>query len=215
MLLKRIELEVYINDNVKYSYDIKKKAKHITNYINRVCLSEIKFETDEVQIVVINLDNRFNAPFIVNKGLMISIPFYKKELDKLKTDNEYRNYIYCLIMDALNNVRNSYKLPYSEILKALEDLKDNDYKNEWIYKKKYSKTYAIEVVLMCNLLIDKFELRLIIIKENKEALNIIILETDPDEIAYEHRFSDIHIEKEKIIITSKHSTNLFEYDISI
>ncbi|NMA74917.1 MAG: hypothetical protein GX963_12335 [Bacteroidales bacterium] len=128
----------------------------------------------------------------------------------LVTDDEFRSFFYQSIIDGLNQIKNSYNIPFDKILQSLDNFKKNEFINEWIFKKKRSKKPNCEAMLICNLSIEKFRLKLIVLKDNQIIFDKIILETDPDEIAYEYRFNDLVIKEDKIIVTSKYTSNLFE-----
>ena len=65
------------------------------------------------------------------------------------------------------------------------------------------------VYLNCKLTQFVFHLFLKVEKEGEVVCEEVILETDPDEVAFEYRFKDIIIQEDKLIITSKTSENLF------
>jgi hypothetical protein len=213
MILKKIEFEC-IDDNVTYSYEVKKRVKHITNYINRNCLSTIKFKSDFFNIVVIYLiEKETISPYIVNNGLVIPISFNKSEYNTFCTDIQYRNFYYECIWEAFSIVQSKYELPVNDIFHSLLVFKEMNYKNEWIHKEKVDKKKSITAILYCSLTIENFKLRLYINIKGEDVFNDIVLITDPDEVAFDYRFNDIIFVDNNIIVTSKTTKNLLEFSL--
>jgi hypothetical protein len=212
MILRKIEFEC-INNDSKYAYELKKKAKYITNYINRNCLQNIKFVSNDFSIFVIYLMENMVEPYIVNNGLVVPVIFNKNEYDKINKQENYFKYFSKCIKKAFETINKKYELPEDDIIKTLEAFKENNYINTWIHKKKGIKNLKITISLNCEMTMEIFRLKLNITKEGKQLLNKTILETDPDEVAFEYRFKDIEIENNTIKITSKNGTELFKYEI--
>jgi hypothetical protein len=207
MILKKIEFDC-LNKNVKYAYNVKTKAKFITNYVNRNCLEKLKYKSD-ISILAIHLTEKVIEPYYVNNGFVVSVLFEKDNYDKINTIENYFEYYYKCIKQAFEIIQNGHKIPKEEIIKTLVELKENNYRNNWMHKNKIIKGFNIK--LNCELNIYEFTLILNITKNNEEIFNKIILKTDPDEVAFEYRFKDIVIKNDIIIITEKNGNTLYEY----
>jgi len=212
MILRKIEFHC-IDDNVPYAYEVKKRAKHITNYINRNCLAEIKFKSDIFDTIVIYLTENKTDTYIQNKGLCIIVPYNKSEYNTFCTDIQYRNFYNECIRKAFSIVQDKYELPVNEIFHSLTEFKKTDYKNEWIHKEKSDRKRFVKVILYCSLTIENFKLRLCVNIKGKEVFNDIVLTTDPDEVAFHYRFKDIVFVDNNIVITSRTTKNLLEFSL--
>ncbi len=221
MILKNIGIQLQIDggnkETISYCYSFKKKSRHIFNYIERNCLQQLKFESEEFKAIAISLrygyENRFmnvEPEISSNKSLHIVLPFDKNEYDTINNNESYRELLYKYILMAFEKAQSKYIFPSSEILESYKELENKKFVNEWIFKKKIDKTRKITAELHCSLTIEKFELSLKVKEDKKGIYDEIILETDPDEIAFEYRFKDIIIEKDKIIITDKRKKTLKE-----
>jgi hypothetical protein len=200
---------------IEYSYSLMKRSRHILNFVERTCLRKIKYETNGFKGIVIDkIYNEAGEPYItLNKSLAVPLKFDKLKYDEIKTVDEFRKYVEECVKKALEKIKGLYDVPSAEILESLQTLKENNYVNEWLHKEKTDRKRKIAVALTCSITIEKFQLRLIVKVENKEVFDGIVLETDPDEVAFHYLFKDIRIEEDKIIITSKLSTNLLEYSL--
>jgi len=194
-------------EQTDYCYKLKLKTKHITNYIELNCLKQLKFKSEEFSAIVIDFmhgydDNKwsnYDDPYITfNKSIGIFIRFDKEKYDSLKTDNEFRKFIYSYMVDAFKKIETKYIIPTSEILTCYQELKEKDFVNERLIIKKTDKTRKLLAELHCEVTIDKFILTLKVYHDKKEVYNKVVLETEPDEYAYAHKIKKLVIEKEAI-----------------
>jgi len=205
----KIDSETNRNQIIEYCYNLRLKTKHITNYIELNCLKELKFKTEEFGGIVITLmygydDNKwsnYDSPFITHsKSVGIYIRFDKKRYDSLKTDNEFREFIYEYIIDAFKKIETKYKIPSSEMLASYNELKEKNFVNEWLSKKKTDRSRKLLAELHCAVTIDKFILTLKVYQNKEEVYNKAILETVPDQLVYGNKMKKIVIEDEAIQI---------------
>ena len=76
-------------------------------------------------------------------------------------------------------------------------------KNEWLHKSRTFRVHSLKASLLCSLTMEQFTLRLQVERRKKLVLDEVVLQTDPDEIAFEYRFRDLAIESGSLLITSK------------
>jgi len=211
MIFKQIDIFLRIENAVEYAYSLKKKSRHILNYIERNCLKPLKFESDGFIGIIIDLRYGFEDKFMYDVPVFLSetkclvdvIPFDKIKYDSLKKDDEFREFFHDCLVKSITDIEKNYKIPGKEILNCYQDLKKNNFVNEWVHQKKSDKKKGVLIELVCLLTIDKFQLTLRVTKEAKEIFSKVILEKDPDEIAFEYELGDILIEDDKITVTKK------------
>lgn len=202
------------NEEIDYSYTFFKKTRHIANYVERMCLKKIRFEANGFKNILIELrEAESMVPTITsNKSLQIPILFDRSEYDKISSLAEFREFVIKTIVKAFQVTKGVFTIPAIEILDSIEELKSkNNYVNQWLHQRKVDSKRKIVVELTCSLTVDRFALRLVVLINDEEEFNKIVLETDPDEVAFHYRFKDIIIESKKITISSKTSENLLEY----
>ena len=88
------------------------------------------------------------------------------------------------------------------------------YKNEWIERSRRFNTVQLSAKLLCSITIKQFALRLQVLRKNQIVYDSVILKTNPDEITFAYRFDDLIVEKDEIIVTSKHFKPLAKVLIS-
>lgn len=221
MLIKNFHIRINIPTNdkitVDYKYKFKKKSRHITYYLVLNCLNKNKFESNKFDTIIISLQlDKSKTPVVTkNKSLDIPLFFDNSYYDSIKNVMDFRLYVEECIKTALSGIADLYEeVPTRDLLITLQELKNKNYKNEWLYKKKIDRKDKLLVELNCQLTIDVFKLFLNIHKGNDIIFNEIVLETDPDDVAFNYRFKDIVFKENKVIITSKTSTNLLEFSLN-
>jgi len=223
MIFKTIDFHLYTNySNVDYSYAVKLKTKHICNYIERNCLKPLKFQTKDNQGIIISFrhgyndatDSTFEPKISPTNRVSCTLAFDKEKYDRLKTDNDYREFCLESLLQAFETAKGKYEIPTTEILESFEELRQNNFVNEWLHKKKAVKTKKILVELHCAMTIDQFQLTLKVSQNNKEIYKKVILETDPDEFAFQYKLGDILVDDEAIIITTKTKKELYKLSFS-
>ncbi len=87
-------------------------------------------------------------------------------------------------------------------------------KNEWLYSSRTFREHALKVCLFCALDPAEFRLTLQIWRAKQLVFDEVIMQTDPDEIAFEHRFRNVFIENGELKITSRLDTKLWSRKLS-
>lgn len=196
---------------VEYKYEFRKKALHITNYVERECLKAIRFFSEDFNRIGINLNHENEEPYIFNDTLIIPVNFIKTSYDKQVLEGKFQEYIIQILHSAFHKVAGLYNIPTNEMIESLNTLKDNRFVNKWLYKRKVDKNKKLKAELHCSLTIQNFQLTFIVNRGNEILFKDVVLTTDPDEIAFGQRFKDILIDDEKIIVTSSIFKNLLVY----
>jgi len=86
---------------------------------------------------------------------------------------------------------------------AIQSFRADHYKNEWVYAEKTFRAAGIQCRLRCALDLSDFRLTLEIEHNGALVFSQEILSTLPDEIAYAHRFKDIVLDDDAVIVRDK------------
>jgi len=192
---------------VDYCYNFRLKTKHITNYIELNCLKSLKYKTEEFQGIGIDFmhgyddtkwSNYNNARITPSKSVGIFLRFDKERYDTLKTDDEFREFIYEYMVDAFEKIETKYQIPSSEMLASYNELKEKNFVNERLITKKTDRTRKLLTELHCAVTIEKYVLSLKVFRDKQEVYNQVILETVPDEYAYANKVKKLVIEQDEI-----------------
>ncbi len=211
-ILKTIEFQLQIFSKVsdkkltRYCYNFLLQTKHICNYIERICLKKLQCKTEKANGIVITFfygysDEQMSdcdIPYLVNNNIAINMLFDKKRYDKLKTDDELREFIYEYMVDAFKKIEIEFDIPSVEMLNSYDELKEKNFVNEWLWKRKTDRTRKLLAEIHCAITIDRCILILKVFQNKTEIYNNIILETTPDEYSYVHKVKKISIEEQFI-----------------
>jgi hypothetical protein len=152
-------------------------------------------------------------PNIANKLLIVQIIFdevaYPKNIDKIKI-NEY---LIDRIYEGINQIKDAYPEISENLITGIEEFRKNGYSCTWIHKKRKYENLKIE--LHCYLDLEFFNLSLIIYNKDNEILfSKIILSTPPNEFSFKHRFKDIIIKENIVIITDSNDIPFYRFNLS-
>jgi hypothetical protein len=181
---------------------VKEQTRHIGHYLGRK-LAALKFQTvgfDRVCVIgkTIRQDNYVNS----SSALSVYVPFDMTLCRQLQDEilSDYYAEIYAV---GLNKAAATHSMPIAQLLGWLDELKQNNYCNDWVHKEKTFKAYGLKCILSCSMTLEKFTLTLKVLKNDVSCFDSVILTTAPDEAAFDYKFKDLLIEGENIIVTTK------------
>ena len=215
MILKSIYFNLNRDDYPNnYGYSLMLLSRHFCNYLEREVLKKTKTKTENFGRWVINLKRHPTKEIWVNseKVLVQELAFDKEKFESTKLNNVSEYFIETFI-EALERVPIEFKLPKVELIDGINRFKNSNFKNSWIHKKKLSKDRVFQTILNCELTPKNFALDIEILKNKKSIFSKQLLKLDPDPVAYNYRFKDIIYNENKVIISSKISENLFEFNL--
>jgi len=220
MILKNIFFQINVKDETSdYKHKFYTKSRHICNYIERNCLRPLKFYSDSFQGIGIDLRFGYEAKFMnvepyisPNKTLVTVLTFDKKRYDNMKTDGEFRDYLYETLMKAFFKLKtdSKYVFPSVEILNCYNELKEKNFINEWLFKRKTDRSKKIVAELYCLMTIEALNLKLKVTQNKDEVFYKKIHEETTNNMVY-RQFKDLKIEANRIIVLKSKDKVLKEF----
>lgn len=109
------------------------------------------------------------------------------------------------------------KIPINELLCLHNKFRLNDYKNEWLWKRKVIRNYGICVLFKCYFTTFDFRLELEVYGKHETILLTkgIVLRTGPDEIFYDKCFRKLEIIGTKLAILDFLNKVNFQFDLNL
>jgi len=199
------------SDTTRSTFDF--QTRSLCNYLERK-IKPLKFKTTGFKRICIILSNYPSANCEVNSSNVLSVEVYF-DINQYKTLNKegLNDFFVPLLIKGLQKCKQEYDIPLKEILQYIEDFRNINYLNQWVYKKCQFKNYNIKCQLVCKLTIDYFHLVLEIEKFKKQIFKKEILKTLPDEIIFSHQFQDIKEENNHLIIFDRNGGTLYKLDL--
>ncbi|MEO6993016.1 MAG: hypothetical protein ABI273_05280 [Lacunisphaera sp.] len=211
MILRDIYLDLdRSNYSTKVAYAFKLGSRCLCHFIGRY-IWEKQVRVSGFNRVSLILAKDAVSGFYVNvcRVACISLPFDDTAYLSLEGTALQEFYIDCL----LRGVR-CYLSDLPDVLTAIEEgiakFRLEGYKNEWVAKSRRFGPSQLSAKLIGCLTIERFSLRLIVHNRKKMLYDQEIFSSDPDEIAFAHRFKDIVLEEDKVAVTSRHGKPLLE-----
>ncbi len=106
-----------------------------------------------------------------------------------------------------------FPVPFFELSSLIDRFRNGGYKNEWIFKKKKLGDVQLQCSLNCELSRDNFSLFLCVDRRGVTIFQEKILETKPDELIFSHKFKDMKVQDNKIVVLDAFENSIFELPI--
>ncbi len=200
---------------VELTYGFLKRTRFICNYMERECLKKIKFSANGFKRVVISLCHFPKNEVFVNssKVAVVEVGYRLDEFARL-SGLPLAYYHIQKIREGLRKASSFIAIPEAELGDCLADFVDGGCTNVWVHKTRKFRKIDVDAKLSCELNQDNFILRLTIVRAGSILFNDVILETDPDENAFEYRFKEIELKGDKLVVSSNTSDFLKMIDLN-
>lgn len=109
-------------------------------------------------------------------------------------------YMIGLLQQGLAICAREHEFQHDLVLSFIDDFRDDNYVNEWVFKARAFRDHKLRVRLMARLDIDVFNMTMIVWHGSKEVFRTVVLTTGPDEIFFMREFKDIILQDNKIIL---------------
>ena len=133
------------------------------------------------------------------------------------TDIVERCEFYLKLLERGYTIASNFKsIPIDSLMKLHDKFRDNNYKNEWLWKKKLVRDYGIYLFFKCYFTTFEFRLELEVYDRNKTTLLTkgVVLRTGPDEIFYDKDFRKLKIVEDKLLILDFLDKTNFEINLA-
>lgn len=139
----------------------------------------------------------------------------QKQYNKTTSIEERCEFYLKLLEKGYVFASNFREIPIDSLLKVHDKFRENNYKNEWLWKKKQISDYGICIFFKCYFTIFDFRLELEVYNTKQTVLLTkgVVLRTGPDEIFYDKEFRKIEILSSKLIIKDFLDKENFEFDL--
>lgn len=214
MTIRKIYLQIN-EEGANYSArsDFDFEVFFITEYISRD-LYKNKFKYEDVDKLVVYIESP--KPDIVHDKLFKSLDYTStmsymeisrldghERIDKILELIEIAGSAYEFFMPGIRQV----------IHESIESFRNSGYKNIWLFKRKRVAAVG-NLELICELNREMFTLTLVARNKSDEIFRKEILKTLPSSIIYHHKFKDILVDENNIVVTDRFDKPLYQVLIS-
>ena len=204
----------------QFIFNFNKSRRFIYNYISKA-IRKYKFETDgSFNMISVQLNANRNECIVDDylNVLMVNlmVPYEEMVAYQAMEDPEqrYESYLTLLHRGYLL-AQNVKQIPLDALLEIHDQLRKNNYRNEWLFKKVRLPSYDMSIEFKCFFTSTEFRLQLEAYKlKTRELITSgIVLETFPDELCYDFQFKKIEIKANILTILGFLQTPFFKIDL--
>lgn len=205
MKLRTIALSLYGHPKeVAVPFGFETRA--LCNYVQRYART-LAIETRRFNSIVIH-DDPFGPAdarprVVLEKTLAVPFCFDPSRYAATTTDEQKQIYFVEILRRGLDDAHAIAALPLAALHRRIDAFSDGGFLNRWTHVSKTFRSRGITVALQCELTLHEFRLTLDLCGESIPPVSRLILTTKPDEICFHHRFKDVRMDGDDIVITSR------------
>jgi|GEM_PF-1252857 len=214
MILKQIHL---YPDRIAFPIDFvsafQDQARHLCHLIgNDVAAAKFRTNGFNRLCIIASHNPKLACDQPTGTGaLVVEVKFDREEYEKLSSA-ALPEYFLRLLIGGIEKTAKEYSLPLDHFHAAIGKLRDAGYKNVWTHSEKTFRKERLKCKLLCELTMKQFVLTLSVTKDGQSILHQEILTTPPDEIAFHHRFKELKLDGQKIIVQDRFGKLVCEFD---
>lgn len=145
-------------------------------------------------------------------NLIVSVGFSSAAFAELRPGEEHEFFV-AMTVDGLDRCAQQHQIPIAELTTTLEEFRRCGYRNEWTYQRKLLRQVGLQASLLCSLDPERFRLVLKLEKKHRAVFEQQILETKPDELIFAHRFKEVVVDGDSVVVKDKFGKALFSMPI--
>jgi hypothetical protein len=215
MLLKHIYLYLNLDeypDELATPFGF--RTRYICNFLEKR-LKPLKYQADGFSKICVQGKHvpEEACPIISENAVVPSVMFDQERYQMLDTD-EHHEFFIGMLCEGIEKCARNHHIPLAAMMEAIEDFRRGGYKNEWIYQTKLLRPAGLRASLLCSLDTDRFVLTLQLERKGETIFMEPILETKPDEIIFEHRFKEVALADDSVVVKNKFGENIFSLELN-
>lgn len=201
MLLKHVYLYLHLDE---YPADLATpfgfRTRYVCNFLERR-LRELRCHADGFNKICVQGRRRplEACPVVSDHAALPTVAFDQAKYESLRPGEEHEFFI-AMIVEGLERCARQHRIPIAELRAAVEEFRRGGCRNEWTHQKKLLRQLGVQASLLCSLDPERFRLNLKLEKKGVAAVERRILETKPDELIFAHRFKDVLVDGDSVVV---------------
>lgn len=187
------------------AYAFKLRSRCLCHFVGRH-VWEKRIRVPNFNRIVITLSRKAVPEFFVNSSHVacIRIPADDATSQQLAGNALQEFYIDCLSR-GVDRFLGDFPEALVAIREGIELFRAGGYRNAWVQKARRLQTLGLSASLACSMTIERFSLRLAILRAKTPIYDQEIFTSDPDEIVFAHRFKDVVASDRKVVVVDRFS----------
>jgi hypothetical protein len=189
------------------------QTRFICHYVQRF-LADRKVQTEGFNRICVVCSSLASGSSYKNSSnaLEVEVPFDIAEYEKT-AEEDLPEYFIGLLRTGFMQCSRDEDLPVELFHEAIDSFRKLGYKNQWVHSAKTFRSAGLRCRLLCELDLSSFHLTLEVKHGERPIVAQEILRTLPDEVVYAHRFRDVILAGQSLIVRDKFGKSLFGLNI--
>lgn len=203
--------------NLKFN----KNARFICNYLSKA-VRKLNMETDGTYKmisvhphVIQNSSKMYYSDYALSNTIYVSSKEMEQYTQMVNLTERYEFYLSLLERGYIQAATFKEEVPVDTLLSLHQQFRDGEYKNEWLFKKKQIRDFGIYIYLNCYFTSFEFRLELeaYSLKTKELVTKGVVIRTPPNEVCYDHKFKQITLQDDKLVILDFLEHPRYEMDL--
>jgi len=143
-----------------------------------------------------------SCPIVPDNSALAPVRFDQRSYNSLRQTQRHEFFL-AMLSEGLEKCARYHDIPIEDLRRAIEDFRAGDYKNEWVHQTKLLRPTGLRATLMCSLDMNKFVLTLRLERSGNVVFEEPILETEPDELIFAHRFKEVVLDGDSVVVRDR------------
>jgi hypothetical protein len=149
-----------------------------------------------------------SCPIVPDKAALPTVRFDQQGYLSLRQTQRHEFFL-AMLSEGLDKCARHHHIPIEELRRAIEDFRAGDCRNEWVHQTKLLRPTGLRATLMCSLDTKEFVLTLRLERSGTVVFEEPILETKPDELIFAHRFKEVVLDGDSVIVKDRFGAPAF------
>ena len=215
MLLRHVYLYLHLDEYPKeLATAFGFRTRYVCNFLERR-LHALKYHAEGFSKICVQGRHQplASCPIVSENAVLPTVAFDPERYRALGPGEEPEFFL-AMLSEGLERCARDHAIPIAELTAALDEFRRGGFRNEWTHQKKQLRPIGLQASLLCSLDADRFRLTLELERRGATVFEQLILETEPDEIVFAHRFQQVALEDGAIVVKGKFDKTLFSLPVA-
>ena len=215
MLLRDTSLYLNVDESEPiYGSDFEFRSRYLCNFVRRRIVP-LRFKAEGFGSIAVQgcREPKDECPIEGENVAVAPVRFDQQLYDSLDPA-ECHEFFIGMLLEGLEKCGRHHRIPLTEMKAAIDEFRAGGYRNEWTFKKRTLRPVGLQASLNCSLDMERFILTLRLERKGVVVYDAPILETKPDEIIFAHRFKDVVLDGQTVVVKNKFDKPTFSLDLS-
>ncbi len=216
MLLRDLSLGLNRDEYERiYVSDFQFRSRYLCHFVRRK-IAPLRFQTNGFRAIFVQgCETLRDLCEIQGQNVAVAPVLFEKSRYESLDQNDLHEFFISMLLTGISTCAKEYEVPLVAIHSAVDEFRQRNYQNRWIFKKKLLRPHGIRASLICTMDSERFVLKLKLERKGAFVFEEPILETMPDETIFGYQFKDVVVEGDSVIVRDKFDKPTFSLKLSM